>query len=139
MGNQLSFFKYENSFLSEFEPACYWNCNDFTSIYLQGYEVNRRGQVRSTKTGKLKVFSTNRSQPYHRSGFIYNGKKITSYLHRIVACTFIKCYNREKYCTINHIDEDKTNNHYTNLEWTNNSGNMLAFAANRDKNQLKLL
>ncbi len=139
MGNQLSFFKYENNLLSKFEPACVWDCKDYTTIYLHGYEVNRRGQARIIKSGKFLKFSTNKSRFYYSVIFTVNGKKIYSYLHRVIACTFIKCYNREKYCTINHIDEDKTNNHYTNLEWTSSSGNMLEWAANRDKNQLKLL
>jgi len=139
MGSQLSFFEYENKFLNEFVPACFWNCTDFTTIYLYGYEVNRRGQIRIIKTGKFRKPQVNKNAPYQMVNFTIDGKEIRCYVHRIVACTFIKCYNREKYCTINHIDENKTNNHYTNLEWGTVSDNMSAFHINRNKNQLKLL
>lgn len=41
--------------------------------------------------------------------------------HRIVAQLFVK--NPKKLPVVNHLDGDKLNNHFTNLEWTTFSGN----------------
>jgi len=50
-----------------------------------------------------------------------NRMKNTS-IHRLVAETYIP--NPNNYDTINHIDENKTNNHVSNLEWMSNADNV---------------
>lgn len=45
----------------------------------------------------------------------YNRKTYNFYLHRLVARAFVD--NPHSYNEVNHIDEDKTNNHFNNLEW----------------------
>jgi hypothetical protein len=49
-----------------------------------------------------------------------NAKTMT--IHRAVALTYIP--NPNNYDTINHIDENKTNNHVLNLEWMSNADNI---------------
>lgn len=44
-----------------------------------------------------------------------NGKDKTYFAHRLVALTFIP--NPNNWLQVNHKDEDKTNNHVSNLEW----------------------
>lgn len=44
-------------------------------------------------------------------------------LHRAVAALFIPNPNKLTLDIVNHLDGDKTNNHYRNLEWTDLSGN----------------
>lgn len=44
-----------------------------------------------------------------------NGKKLREKVHRIVAKLF--CDNSGEFNVVNHIDGNKLNNHYTNLEW----------------------
>ena len=143
IGKQLSFFEYENSFLSEFVTPCIWNTKDFTTIYFYGYGINRRGQMRNLTTNKI-IFGKRKDTayvktPYIRHGLYVDGKSYEVVLHRLVACTFIKCLDRETYNQVNHIDENKQNNHYTNLEWVTRSENIAAWWKNEDKNQLKLL
>jgi len=43
-------------------------------------------------------------------------------IHRAVALAYIP--NSNNYDTINHIDENKTNNHVSNLEWMSNADNV---------------
>lgn len=63
----------------------------------------------------------------HRDGYIYvalckNGIKNYKLIHRLVAETFIP--NPKGFLEINHIDEDKINNHVENLEWCTRKHNI---------------
>ena len=44
-------------------------------------------------------------------------------VHRLVAENFVKNTHPRKYKIVNHIDGNKLNNHYTNLEWCDNKMN----------------
>lgn len=44
-------------------------------------------------------------------------------LHKLVALTWVKNPDPEKYNVVNHIDGNPLNNYYKNLEWTDTSGN----------------
>lgn len=44
-------------------------------------------------------------------------------VHRLVAKSFVANPNPEQFDMVNHLDGDKANNHFSNLEWTDNSGN----------------
>src|SRR5699024_10761196 len=44
------------------------------------------------------------------------------YVHRLVALYFVD--NPNKYNEVNHIDEDKENNYFLNLEWCTRKQNM---------------
>lgn len=90
-----------------------------------GYQASNTGFVKSLNyknTGKekiLKVWINNRG--YHLITLCKNGKPKNELLHRIIAKTFIK--NPNNYTEINHIDENKSNNHVNNLEWCNRQYN----------------
>lgn len=47
-----------------------------------------------------------------------NKKSFKIKAHRLVGMLFLKCPKNYKNMVINHIDGDKLNNHYSNLEWT---------------------
>lgn len=51
------------------------------------------------------------------------GKTNTYSVHRLVAQSFVHNFNPKEFDQVNHIDGNKENPHYMNLEWTNNSGN----------------
>lgn len=85
-----------------------------------GYEVSNTGQVRSTNyrgKGVTRILKTSpdKMTGYMKVALIKDGKTKPKTVHRLVADAFIE--NPNNYPCVNHKDEDKTNNHVTNLEW----------------------
>ena len=66
---------------------------------------------RLSKNGYLRVYMRQYS----------TNKRVDRYIHRLVAESFL--YKPENMNVVNHIDFNKQNNHYSNLEWTNYRGN----------------
>lgn len=60
---------------------------------------------------------------YLRCSLCKDGKHKRFLVHRLVAKSFIE--NPNNYPEINHIDEDKTNNHLENLEWITSRNNVV--------------
>jgi hypothetical protein len=75
---------------------------------IKGLDGRLLKQAKDTR-GYLFVTLNNNYQQYHLS------------MHRAVALCYIP--NPHNYPQVNHKDEDKTNNHYTNLEWCDNRYN----------------
>ena len=96
------------------------------SGYEQKYQVSDYGNVRSldylhTNTTKnLKTVMTTRG--YMVVCLHKNGRQRNHYVHRLVAEAF--CDNKNGYNEINHKDENKQNNHATNLEWCTRKENV---------------
>ena len=65
-----------------------------------------------------------------------NGKTKTFLVHRLVAEAFIPNYNNMPF--INHIDFNRKNNNVNNLEWCNQSQNML-HSANGEKKPISTI
>lgn len=98
------------------------------------YEVSNLGNVRSldrkafTKSGVLKrtkgkiLSKTIKKNGYLTVMLCLNGKQKRFHIHRLVCQAFNK--NETNYPMVNHIDGDKKNNHYNNLEWCDSSHNM---------------
>ena len=83
-----------------------------------GYE----GIYRVSKSGEVVRVSKNRAltPKIERNGYVRvrlskGGVAESVLLHRIVASAWVE--NPGGHPTVNHIDEDKTNNHADNLEW----------------------
>ena len=84
-------------------------CNRFPM-----YEVDEYGDVRNKKTQKILQARTDR-RGYLRLNLQVKGGKKTAYLHRLVAEAYLP--NRNHLPCVNHKDENKLNNHFSNLEW----------------------
>ena len=85
------------------------------------YEVSDWGNVR--RIGSTK----NRKPQDNGHGYLYvslrvEGKNTNFYIHRMVAETFIE--NKDNKEQVNHIDENKANNHVSNLEWMTKEENL---------------
>src|SRR5699024_4525129 len=97
------------------------------------YEVSNLGRVRSVDRvvksargdirykGRLLTPSPN-NDGYLTINLCYAGKKNNVKVHRLVAEAFLQ--NRKQLPEVNHIDEIKTNNEVSNLEWCTRIENM---------------
>lgn len=90
------------------------------------YMVSNMGRVKSlnyNRTGEEKIMKGIKNN----RGYLYvqlykEGKQKNYLIHRLVASAFIP--NPGNLSEINHINEDKTNNQFTNLEWCNRIYNL---------------
>lgn len=134
MMNQLCLF--EQDYLNELKPVKHWKYNTQVVVYYDRYLINRRGQVYDTKKCRYSKTQIN-GTGYLQVDIQHDGKHYKPYLHRLVACTFIKCIDKIKYNQVNHIDSNKLNPHFLNLEWVTHSENM-KHIHKIDDNQLEM-
>lgn len=99
------------------------------------YQVSNLGRVKSvehivndplngTRTVKERILSSEKMKcGYLRTALSKDSKMKKVLTHRLVAETFIP--NSQNKPQVNHIDGNKKNNAVSNLEWCNNSENIL--------------
>lgn len=101
----------------------------FFDNFYYTYFIDNKGIVYYTDKLSDKVFL--KSQRIKQRGYSFvrisdfvSEKKIEFLIHRIVAEHF--CLGKtEERCHVNHIDRNRLNNNYTNLEWCTNKENAL--------------
>ena len=84
------------------------------------YQVSNLGRVKRLNTGRILKGRKN-TNGYLQVILCKNGKTKHYYIHRLVAQVFIP--NQENKPQVNHIDENKENNHAENLEWVTSKEN----------------
>ena len=88
------------------------------------FYVSNKGRVINKKTGNILKGDISGSG-YQRVQLFYHGKTKKFLRHRLVAIYFIPNDDPINKTIVNHIDGNKHNNHYTNLEWVTPSENTL--------------
>lgn len=87
----------------------------------EGYSVSNDGVILSNESGNFKP--TYLLNGYRIADTFYGAKTETLPVHRAVALAWIENTNPDVWTVVNHKDGDRQNNDYTNLEWTDYSGN----------------
>ncbi len=82
------------------------------------YTINEYGVV---TTGEGRVLKQHNHKGYSRVNLYFEGKKKNKRVHRLVAEAYIP--NPEGLSSVDHIDEDKSNNHVSNLQWLTATAN----------------
>ena len=87
------------------------------------YLITSQGRVLSLKGNKMRELKQGKlKRGYMNVVLCKNGKGYNKRVHQLVAQAFIP--NPENKTEVNHIDENKINNHVSNLEWLSHKENI---------------
>lgn len=90
--------------------------------YEEFYLISKNGEVWSKRYNKFLKPAKNKDGYLQVCLCPGNGKQYSISVHRLVAMTFIE--NPENKKEVNHIDYNRVNNFFENLEWTDHSENL---------------
>lgn len=102
------------------------------------YLISDNGKVYSNYKKKM----IEKTPFYSHNGYLRvklckNGKSKNYFVHRLVATYFVK--NHNNYNSVDHIDQNKLNNNYTNLRWTSKNYNCGRSNAKLNNSQVKYI
>ncbi len=99
---------------------------EWKRVYIENnptnYLISENGLLKNRKTKKIRKKLLTKGYIRYFLGEI-NGKNINKFAHRLVAEYFLEVKPEKRTLAINHKDGNKTNNHYTNLEYVTNQEN----------------
>ena len=90
----------------------------------EDYLINEDGVILSKKH-KRDLYTKLSNSGYKVVTLFKDKKRYQLYVHRLVAQTFICCYDSD--LTVNHIDNNKLNNNICNLEWVTLRDNIIHY------------
>jgi hypothetical protein len=96
----------------------------------EDYTINENGEIYSKRNKKFLKQSIS-YRGYHTVRLCNSDGQKTFRVHRLVATHFIP--NPDELPQVDHIDEDKSNNHVSNLRWCTNKDNSTWFYKNNPK------
>ena len=87
------------------------------------YEISSFGRIKSNNFITPRILTQKTCKTGYKSiGLCVNKQHKFFLVHRLVLMVFNPCDGMEK-LEVNHIDEDKSNNHLSNLEWVTSKEN----------------
>ena len=102
--------------------------------YNQKYAISDYGRVKSYKHKTVMLLRQSlNSNGYPMVELWKDGKRKHCLIHRLVAQEFVKNNNPEVNLIVNHIDTNKNNPFYKNLEWTTQSDNLIKYYQTKAK------
>lgn len=87
------------------------------------YQISNFGRVKSFHFKKSHILKPHNVKGYNNVELYKDKKKKQFYIHRLVMENFCPIENMEL-LDVNHKDENKSNNHISNLEWMTHKDNM---------------
>lgn len=96
--------------------------DEINGIQYGNYEISNYGKVKNIAIGNFVSAITYSS--YDSITLWTKNTRKTYYIHRLVAYFFVERKNNKNY-VVNHIDENKKNNHYKNLQWITHRQNTI--------------
>ena len=91
--------------------------------YERIYQISSLGRVKSLKFGKERILKPGKERNGYLRVCLSKDRKLKwYYVHVLVLSAFIP--NIENLKTVNHINEDKTDNRVDNLEWMTSKDNV---------------
>ena len=87
----------------------------------ENYQISNFGRVKNVKTNRILKPNLMRNG-YLKIHLYKHGKRSSFFIHRLVALAFVP--NPKELPQVNHIDENKSNNLSSNLEWVSAKENV---------------
>ena len=89
------------------------------------YKVSNHGRLLRTKKSSSLIMPQTLCSGYPLAQFrTINCTNLNEYTHRLVASLFLHNPDPKIYTEVNHIDGNKCNNHWSNLEWVTHEQNV---------------
>lgn len=100
------------------------------------YQISNFGRVKSFYFKNPRILKPHKVKGYSNVELYKNKKKKQFYIHRLVMENFCPIENMN-ILDVNHKDEDKSNNHISNLEWMTHKDN-LNYGSRAEKARMKM-